>query len=324
MTKRRYLFLLVLTLLPAILLSAQQVVNGVASVPPSPTTEMQPVVSQETLSRKVVRDVHLRPLFSTAIRLPDSISSVDVGAPTLFNTEHTDRVVYVKPATKQPAVSNLSVTLRSGEIISWRLISPGVVGSSGIVDFLVDYSPQQSLFLGSTANLDSGAIRSEGLTTIDPLDQALRRQAQVGAPQWQSGTSIERKSKKVPASPIAGAIGQVGEERGSMLVAYSVMNQSDRWLEVLPPQIELSSPDVAPKSKAKKSKKHEVLADQVPVHDYRVNGRKLAPGARLDGVVAFSRPGFKQSKENLLLQLAASNSVDQPLLLAVPFVAPHN
>jgi hypothetical protein len=38
----------------------------------------------------------------------------------------------------------------------------------------------------------------------------------------------------------------------------------------------------------------------------------------------FDRPGFKQSQERLLLQLASANSVDKPLLLAVPFVAPGN
>jgi hypothetical protein len=49
---------------------------------------------------------------------------------------------------------------------------------------------------------------------------------------------------------------------------------------------------------------------------------KLAPGERSDGVVQFSRPGFKQSKETLLLQLATADAVDHPVMIPLPFVAP--
>ena len=49
---------------------------------------------------------------------------------------------------------------------------------------------------------------------------------------------------------------------------------------------------------------------------------KLAPGERLDGVVQFSRPGFKQSRETLLLQLATADAVDNPVMIPLPFVAP--
>ena len=108
-----------------------------------------------------------------------------------------------------------------------------------------------------------------------------------------------------------------------MLVAYSVRNQSDHWVEVLPPQIEMTSPGAKEQLK-KKAKKQVVMAEQVPVAGFRVNGRRLAPGQRIDGVVAFARPGFKQSQERLLLQLASANSVDEPLLLAVLFVASGN
>jgi hypothetical protein len=48
----------------------------------------------------------------------------------------------------------------------------------------------------------------------------------------------------------------------------------------------------------------------------------LNPGQRADGAVQFSRSGFKQSKDRLLLELATANEVDNPLLLPVPFVAP--
>ncbi len=57
-----------------------------------------------------------------------------------------------------------------------------------------------------------------------------------------------------------------------MLVAYSVRNQSDQWIEVLPPQIEVSSPGDKSDTR-KKDKKRMVEAEQIPVKDFRVNAR---------------------------------------------------
>jgi hypothetical protein len=74
----------------------------------------------------------------------------------------------------------------------------------------------------------------------------------------------------------------------------------------------------------KKDKKRIVEAEQIQVEGFRVNGRRLAPGQRVDGALTFERPGFKQSQEQILLQLASANAVDKLLLLAIPFVAPAN
>ena len=116
------------------------------------------------------------------------------------------------------------------------------------------------------------------------------------------------------------ALGDVREKGDEMLVAYSVMNTTDHWIEILPPQVELNSPNLD--GDKKKNKKREILAEQVPITDYRLNMRHLAPGERADGAVQFARPGFKQSKDRLLLQLATASAVDTPLLMPVPFVAP--
>lgn len=104
-----------------------------------------------------------------------------------------------------------------------------------------------------------------------------------------------------------------------MLAAYSVVNRSDHWIEILPPQVELRSPDI---DGHKKKKRDQVLADQVPVSEYRLTARRLAPGERADGAVEFSRPGFKQSADHLVLELGTASAVDHPLLLQLPFVAP--
>ena len=65
-----------------------------------------------------------------------------------------------------------------------------------------------------------------------------------------------------------------------------------------------------------------MLADQVAIHDYRFTHRRLAPGARADGVVRFVRPDFKQFQEHLQLVLATADAVNRPLLLELPFTAP--
>lgn len=103
-----------------------------------------------------------------------------------------------------------------------------------------------------------------------------------------------------------------------MLAAYSVVNRSDRWIEILPPQVELRSPNLNAKKK-----RDQVLAEQVPISEYRLTACRLAPGERADGAVEFSRPGFKQSADHLVLELGTASAVDHPLLLQLPFVAPE-
>jgi len=126
---------------------------------------------------------------------------------------------------------------------------------------------------------------------------------------------------KAIGKPLEAALGEVREKGDEMLVAYSVLNTTNHWIEVLPPQVELNSPNLDGEKK-KNKKKREILAEKVPITDYRLNARRLAPGERADGAVQFARPGFKQSKDRLLLQLATASAVDTPLLMPVPFVAP--
>jgi hypothetical protein len=106
---------------------------------------------------------------------------------------------------------------------------------------------------------------------------------------------------------------QVGD---TMMVSYSVLNVSRDWVQVLAPQIQLGNPV------QKKPSKKGILAAPVSIQDFRQNVVKLAPGERSDGVVQFSRPGFKQSREKLLLQLATADAVDHPVMIPLPFVAP--
>jgi len=98
-------------------------------------------------------------------------------------------------------------------------------------------------------------------------------------------------------------------------VAFSVRNHSTKSVELLPPQLQLSAV-------LKGEHGNQIKAEPVPIKDYRISTRKLAPEGRADGVIVFDRPAFKEFKEKLLLQIAAADAVDRPVLALVPFVAP--
>jgi hypothetical protein len=224
---------IILTMAATTALTQQQTTHespGVATDSAASSRDVRPVVSDVTLSASTVNDVHLRPLFTTTIRLPDVVSSVAVGAPTLFEAEHSDsepRLVYVKPSTKHPSESNLVITMQSGETISMRLISDGSSAPNPLVDFIVDYRPQQSLFIVPTDTRVNASPEVRAVASRkDPIDGALEGQSRVATPAWQKGASLDHKSKKVEPPAIAGALGEVRQYGGKMLVAYSVRNQS--------------------------------------------------------------------------------------------------
>jgi hypothetical protein len=312
-------------ILPAILVAAAAGLASAQQRTPVSTLVQQvaPSVIDLPISASTITDVHLRPLFTTTIRLPEAVTSVAVGAPSLFKVEHSadePRLVFIKPTTNDTATSNLVIALQSGEEISMRLLSED--GGGAPVDFVVNYEPRQSFLIGSTDEIAGNAA-----TAPDPpskpsaIDVALKQQADLASPNWVTGLSkdTDNQSRTSPGKPIRGALGEVREQGQRMLVAYSVVNTSDRWIEVLPPQIELKSPNL---DAGKKKKKDQILADEVPISDYRLTTRRLAPGERADGAVEFSRPGFKQSADRLVLDLTTASAVDHPLVLQLPFVAP--
>jgi len=313
---------LVSVLASAVLSQAQEVTTVTAT-----PADVKPTVSDLPVSGNTVTDLHLRPLFTTTIRLPEAVTSIAVGAPTLFEVEHSDqepRLVFVKPSTKESATSNLVIALRSGQVINMRLLSDGNGGNMP-VDFVVNYRPPQSFLIGSSDavvhSVETG--KDEKPRTIPVIDQALKAQSEIATPDWVGGLAKDERNPDGAAAgkPLVAALGNVREKGDEMLVAYSVLNTTNHWIEVLPPQVELNSPNLDG-DKKKNKKKREILAEEVPITDYRLNVSRLAPGERADGAVEFARPGFKQSKDRLLLQLATASAVDTPLLMAVPFVAP--
>ena len=98
------------------------------------------------------------------------------------------------------------------------------------------------------------------------------------------------------------------------ILSFSILNDSKHVLELLPPQIELTG-------NAHGNGGKRIKGDPVAISDYRMTTRRLEPGQRADGVIMFERPSFKESSEQLQLQLAQAEQVDRPILLPVPFTA---
>jgi hypothetical protein len=285
--------------------------------------QVDPAIVDLPISASTVTDVHLHPFFTTTIRLPDAVRSVAVGAPTLFKVEHSaddPGLVFIKPMTAGAATSNLIISLQSGQEISLRLLSEGR-STKTPVDFVVNYEPRQSFLIGSTDDVagNSASVPDPPAKPSD-IDIALKQQSGIASPDWSTTNKvhINDSDRADSRKPILGALGAVQERGQLMLAAYSVVNRSDHWIEVLPPQVELRNPNI----ERKKKKRDQVLAEQVPVSEYRLTARRLAPGERADGAVEFSRPGFKQSADHLVLELGTASAVDRPLMLQLPFVAP--
>ena len=111
-------------------------------------------------------------------------------------------------------------------------------------------------------------------------------------------------------------VSEVIDRGNEVVVLFSVVNVQDHAVELMPPQVQLAG-------KVTKGAivRHKVWSnsEQLPVEDFRLSPRRLGAGERADGVLVFERPGFKQSNEILLLQMADSGAVDRPALAPIGF-----
>lgn len=329
----------VLPTLPKLNLRAQPIAAPVdVAFTPHSTAAVTPYLAFNSMTKYEVRDIHLRPLFTTTIHVPEAVSSLAVGAPTLFEVEHKDSepdLVFIKPSTHQAAVSNLLIALVSGQTISVRLISSGDAGSSDPVDFVVDYRVRKSLFetadlpgqftstpdTGRVPGSANGRATNEGLPAAN-ADSALDKQLEVGSPHWSTAPELAKLIKANALAPnnIAIAVGDIRQEGESMTVSFSVLNISNHWVTIMPPQIELTDPLISKKEAKKKGN----FAEPVLGSDYRLDNAKLSPGARADGSITFPKPDSKNAKESLLLHIATSGAIDTPVYYPLPFVAPSS
>jgi hypothetical protein len=293
--------------------------------------------------------------FLTAIRLPESVNSVAVGDPALFQVEHSERepdLVLVKALTERSTETNLLISSIHGRQFSLLLVSRGIGAASAKVDFLVQYKPAGSFLIepevlpfplvGQTTPL----VRAEPTTTAageqpsfmptalamstsdgssaqpEPiaspsspksLDGLLRRQE--GAP-LPSLYGEQMEGEKVKGDRLRAGISEVIDGGEEVVVLFSVVNTSKHAILLMPPQVQLGGTN-----KTGKIVKHDrwSTAEQLAVADFRLSRRRVGTGERADGVVVFERPPYKQSNEQLFLQMAESGAVDRPALAPIGF-----
>jgi hypothetical protein len=264
-------------------------------------------VATLTIDPREVTIMHLRPEFESSIRMPEDVTSVILGSPGAFKAEHNEgepQYVYVKPITKEPAQSNLLIATKSGQHVTIELISAGAgaAGDTPPVDFLIEYRTARSFLVAERSSGTGDAPKSE-------LDEVFAQQAQLNAPAW----------TKWEGRQIETSVGGVRQWKNETVVAYSIFNNSNASVEIVPPQIQIAGR----KPEKKKSKKNKgILSDQMEIRDFKLSTTRLEPGARADGVAVFDRPNFKQSTEQLFLQIAQADQIDRPILIRLPFTPP--
>jgi len=259
--------------------------------------------------------LHLRPGYVSSVRVQEDVSSVVLGDPGLFKAEHSDaepQLVFFKVTTPKPAQTNALIATRGGREIALSLVSQGSVDHTEPVDYVLAFEHPHSSLIASahptflieeTKDLGTGplSVKEPHRDTVSPAQQSLSV-GRVQNPEWQGKT-------------LQVAVGQAIEKMQEMTVAFALLNSSTTTVEILPPQIELAGTS---RDKHRKA----VKAEPVAIKDYWMSTRRLAPGARADGVVSFDRPSFKESRETLLLSVARADAVDHPILVPLAFVAP--
>ena len=293
-----------------VLLNLAVTFSAYGQVVPRPSSPPSPRVLAPMLVTDGVTVVHLRPGYVSAIRVPEEVSSVVLGNPKDFAAEHSEaepRLVFLKPVQPKATETNVLITTKSGREVPLHLVNNG----NGDVDFFLDFQVPRATFLippsrpavtvAETKTIGADAAAAPVNSVTDAVEDELVKEKRINSPRW------EGKLLQV-------AVGQVTERERRTIVSFSVLNNSDSTVELLPPQVQLSG--------RAKEKGNKAKAEQVPVDAYGLTQRRLSPGQRADGVLLFERPAFKESSEQLFLQVAQADAVDRPVLVPMAFTAP--
>lgn len=283
-------------------------------VQPQTGTLPKPRVLSLTLGSEGVTVVHLRTGYVSSIRLPEEVSSVVLGDPKGFSAEHSEaepRLVFLKPVLPKASETNVLITTKSGHEIPLHLISDGR-SQGGQVDFFLDYERPRSFLVPAAA--PTFIVGETKTVTPDTSPPTLAPQDARGTAQTELLKQIKIASPKWEGKQLQVALGRCIESGQQMMVTYSVLNNSDSAIELLAPQVQLSGPSQQKHGKAK--------AEPIAIDDYSLTFRRLGPGQRADGILVFERPTFKESGEQLLLQIAQVEQVDRPVLVPMAFTAP--
>jgi hypothetical protein len=328
------------------------------TIAPTAQITVSPQVRTKRTADGRVSVIEIGVHFVSAIRLPESVNSIAVGDPALFQVEHSDRepeLVLVKALTERTSETNLLVSTIHGRQFSFLLVSRGTEVTSPKVDFLVQYRSGGSFLVepeivpfplvGQVASIERSAAPSpatastdvDGWAKLSPtmwngtakegsnlradmsrrpptsLDDLLQRQQRAPLPELY-GERIEGEDEK--GDRLRVGVSEVLDGGDQVTVLFSVVNTGKHAILLMPPQVQLGG-----KSRTGKLVRHDrwSTAEQLPVADFRLSRRRVAAGDRADGVVVFQRPPYKQSTEQLFLQMAESGAVDQPALAPIGF-----
>lgn len=310
---------------PLLMMTAAIVVAG--------QTQIRPFVSQKAVNDQV-NVVRLAARFTTAIRLPEPVSSVALGDPGKFLAEHSEKepaLVLVKPISEEATSSNLLITTVSGRHLSFLLRNEGA-GAQPPVDFVLTYRTPDSFLIAESGLGTNEVTVTERVSVPGALRQVRVPSASEVETSERDGITVLLERQQRAALPVLygrradtpeargdlvkAGISKVVDQGQEVLVLFSVVNPQSRAIEILPPQIQLAG-------KVKKGfpvkRGRWGTSEQLAVREFRLSRKRIGPGERTDGVVVFSRPSFKQSNETLFLQIAESGAVDRPALAPIGF-----
>jgi hypothetical protein len=327
-------------------------------MPNAQVTTVNPQVRTKATADGKITVVEIAAHFVTAIRLPEVVNSVAVGDPALFQVEHSERepeLVLVKALTEKSSETNLLISSIHGRQFSFLLVSRGIATVPAKVDFLLQYKPAGSFLVepeavpfslvgqttpivkaqlmpgGETTNSTDGQFSLMPTAFAMSTSKATDSQAEPGQSRPRSMDDLLQRQENAPLPRLYGervegenvkgdrlrvGISEVIDGGQQVIVLFSVVNMSKHAILLMPPQVQLGG-----KSRAGKIVKHDrwSTAEQLAVPDFRLSRRRVGTGQRADGVVVFERPPYKQSSEQLFLQMAESGAVDRPALAAIGF-----
>jgi hypothetical protein len=287
----------------------------------------------------------------------NAIAVGDPGLFQVEHSEHEPELVLVKALKERSAETNLLISCIHGRQFSLLLVSRGNAAVPSKVDFLLQYRSQGSFlvepevvpfpFIGQTtpvvktepASSGATATSSERLVSFlsaafaakTPSATDMRPEPALGQSRPTSLDDLLERQENAPLPTLFGeriegenvegdrlrvGISEVIDGGEQVTVLFSLLNTSRHAILLMPPQVQLGG-----KSRTGKLVKHDrwSTAEQLPVADYRLSRRRVGTGGRADGVVVFERPPYKQSSEQLFLQMAESGAVDLPALAPIGF-----
>ena len=287
----------------------------------------------------------------------NSIALGDPALFQVEHSEHEPQLVLVKALTERNAETNLFISSIHGRQFSLLLVSRGRTTDPEKVDFLLQYKPAANFLVepeivpfplvgetkaisdqprpvdmttgnsstqrsseatavptaswSATAKTHSDALTTQ--PTPSSLDDLLERQKHSPLPAMYGG---QIEGETIKGDRLRVGISEVIDGGQQVIVLFSVVNTSKQAILLMPPQVQLGG-----KAKTGRIVKHDrwSTAEQLAMIDFRLSRRRLGTGNRADGVVLFERPPYKQSNEQLFLQMAESGAVDRPALAPIGF-----